>query len=206
MSLGRRKKNSTLLAGSMTVRSLGSVRRRYPASDRISAADSESVPLLGTATRQAWRSQTCVHVVEGQPAGDHQHLRPVQQLADLVGQLRRLLRVRRPATPRRPLRGSSCLVRARRRPGPRRCRYLPAGCALLSLSSANRASKVFTGRDCFTTARAKSRRFRRRSRAQAEDLGDAWCRISPCMSSSDTPLVSITHRHTKSPDNTAHRP
>src|SRR6476646_4144594 len=51
MSLGRRKKNSTLLAGSTTVRSLGSRRRRYPASDRISAADSLSAPLLGTATR-----------------------------------------------------------------------------------------------------------------------------------------------------------
>src|SRR6478752_10851820 len=51
MSLGRKKKNSTLLAGSTTVRSLGSRRRRYPASERISAADSLSAPLLGTATR-----------------------------------------------------------------------------------------------------------------------------------------------------------
>src|SRR5690349_20207388 len=84
MSLGRKKKNSTLLAGSTTVRSLGSVRRRYPASDRISDADSLRAPLLGTATRSM--SQLPVHVVERQTAREHQHLGPVEELADLLGQ------------------------------------------------------------------------------------------------------------------------
>src|SRR4051794_13088872 len=50
MSLGRRKKNSTSLARSSTVRSRDSCRCRYPASRSISAAGSLSVPLLGTAT------------------------------------------------------------------------------------------------------------------------------------------------------------
>src|SRR5690349_9877027 len=84
MSLGRKKKNSTLLAGSTTVRSLGSVRRRYPASDRISDADSLSAPLLGTATRSM--SQLPVHVVEREAARKHEHLGPVEELADLLGQ------------------------------------------------------------------------------------------------------------------------
>src|SRR3954454_14884414 len=71
---------------------------------------------------------------------------------------------------------------------------LPAGLVRArSLSSANSASKVFTGRDCVTAPRAKSRQFRRGRCGQVAALGAAWCRISPCMSSSETPLVSITH-------------
>ena len=102
----------------MTVRSLGSVRRRYPASDRISAADSESAPLLGTATRNMGSLQLPVDVVEGQSAGDHQHLGPAQQLTDLRGERRRTpCSAASHTSP--ALRGSSCRGCARRRPTPR---------------------------------------------------------------------------------------
>src|SRR5690606_3343205 len=102
--------------GSMTVRSRESVRRRYPASCRISAADSDSEPLLGTATRSMGKdpfgksrtgrrkstartaraprrgnahrpSQMLVDVLELQSPPHHQHLHPIQQLRDLLGQL-----------------------------------------------------------------------------------------------------------------------
>src|SRR5574340_1056876 len=100
MSLGRRKKNSTSLTGSRTVRSRESVRRRYPASARITAADSDSAPLFGTATRSmvgvpfvgvglepaSWRLQMPVDVLELQSPSHHQHLHPVQQLGDLLGE------------------------------------------------------------------------------------------------------------------------
>ncbi len=155
--------------------------------------------------RAACRSQLPVDVVEGQAARDHQHLRPVQQLADLARRGRRRSRARRPATPRRPPRGSSCRCRARRRRVRRPCRCRPAGCALV--------------RSARRTARRRSSRVaivsRRRRKVTAVTPGpqarrpsglSESRRISPCMSSSDTPLVSITHRHTKRPDSTAHSP
>src|SRR5918998_196525 len=97
MSRGRRKKNSTSLAASMTVRSLGSWRCRYPASASISEAGSASVPLLGTATRSIWpspsgvspfigTSQVAVDVAGADPAAQHEHLNAVEQLGDLLRQ------------------------------------------------------------------------------------------------------------------------
>src|SRR5918998_444110 len=97
MSRGRRKKNSTSLAASMTVRSLASWRCRYPASASISEAGSARVPLLGTATRSIWpspfvmspfigTSQVAVDVAGIDPAAEHEHLNAVEQLGDLLRQ------------------------------------------------------------------------------------------------------------------------
>src|SRR6478609_3229578 len=101
MSLGRRKKNSTSLAGSMTVRSRDSCRCRYPASISMAVAGSDRVPLFGTATRsmallrdrfedgEFWRRvglQMSVDLLQPDPATDHDHLDPVQQLGNLKGQ------------------------------------------------------------------------------------------------------------------------
>ena len=83
MSLGRRKKNSTPLARSMTVRSWGrsGAGSRPP---RGSPRRIRTAPLVQDRdTQHGSHSELSVDVVEGQSARDHQHLRPVQQLADL---------------------------------------------------------------------------------------------------------------------------
>src|SRR4051794_26522473 len=96
MSRGRRKKNSTPLAGSARTSSRESARCRYPASRSIALAGSDSDPLLGTATRSTGPTsrtgeflQVSVDVIQRQSGRQHQHLDVVEQLRDL---LRRSLR------------------------------------------------------------------------------------------------------------------
>src|SRR5919107_293540 len=88
------------LSSSAMLRSRESERCRYPASRIIVAAGSARVPLFGRATRsisspcpcyeaqcgRAGRSKVLVDVGEVQTTADHQDLRAVEELGDLLGQ------------------------------------------------------------------------------------------------------------------------
>ncbi len=146
MSRGRRKKKSTSFSGSCTTSSRAACAAGYPASRSMSRAGSDSWPLLGTATlsigssSREWRTgqvagsgagrdvpdahrlEMPVDVGERDTGGQHQRLRVVQQLGDLLGRPLLRPRARPPSRPRPPPRRPSCRRRARRRTGGTRCR------------------------------------------------------------------------------------
>src|SRR4051812_25821338 len=67
-------------------------RWRYPLSAGMSDAGALRTPLLGTATRSTGRalltraggSQVSVDVVQGESPRQHEHLHPIEELADLL--------------------------------------------------------------------------------------------------------------------------
>ena len=81
--LGRRKKNSTPLARSMTVRSRGRSGAGSRPREDLRGGFGQRPLVRDRDTQHGSHSELSVDVVEGQSARDHQHLRPVQQLADL---------------------------------------------------------------------------------------------------------------------------
>src|SRR3954454_18977588 len=97
MSRGRRKKNSVSLSASSRTSSRLSLRWRYPASTSIWLAGSASEPLFGTAIRSMctclWKEagaraihlEMSVDVLERDSLAQHDHLDPVEELADLLG-------------------------------------------------------------------------------------------------------------------------